>query len=125
MLVDKQGQSISDGVNRQLLSELMPRDDGNYNFFHTEIQRLTGLLDERWNIVLPAKYQFLGPYPADSDPKGLAWAGSSSTNFHQGFVIRLNHRRMIDKDHAVEIFEATSAPRLLIRPITAGLRPHS
>lgn len=87
-LIDKQGQTVSGGVSQDLLSELMPRDDGDYNFFHTQVQRLTGLLDERWNIVLPARYQSLGPYPADSDPKGLAWASSASPDAHEGFVDR-------------------------------------
>lgn len=88
LLIDTEGRSVSDRVNPQLLNELMPRDDGQYNFFHTEIQRLTGLLNERWNVVLPARYQFLGPFPDDSDPKGLAWASTASLNFHQGFVNR-------------------------------------
>jgi hypothetical protein len=88
LLIDTEGRSVSDRVNPQLLHELRPRDDGQYNFFHTEIQRLTGLLDERWNVVLPARYQFLGPFPDDPDPKGLAWASTADSNFHQGFVNR-------------------------------------
>jgi len=90
-LIDKQGNVVAEGkrigISPAGVSSLTLREDGLYSFR----EAYHGLLDGDGNIAIPPNYLDVGLFPADEDPKGLAWASlvGKSGQISQGFI---NHR---------------------------------
>ena len=90
-LVDTQGKvvagSIRDGNwqdKRHIGSEL--REDGTFLF---NSPYGTGVLDDEWNVVLPAAKYSPGLFPPEDDPDGLAYVIlDENPNVYRGFVNR-------------------------------------
>jgi hypothetical protein len=101
ILVDEQGKAVAGYTRSSNWQEKRPigaelREDGTFQF---NSDYGTGVLDDEWNVLLPAAKYSPGLFPPEDDPDGLAYVIlDENPNVYRGFVNRHGEFILLQQD---------------------------